>query len=220
MIIKILVVDDHPMTVDGYINALKASNINDFELNFEKAYDCEEGYNCVVNAVNIGKPFDLVLLDYNLPSFERLNINNGGDLAIYIRKNILNTKIIMITAHTEILIVYGMLKKIFPDGLVIKKEVTSINLVTIVKTVLDDNKYTSPLVKTVISDIWKKELMVEDFNRQILFYISKGFRIKDIENHIGLSTSAIQKRAILMKRVFDVNDESSLIREAIKQGFI
>ena len=82
----------------------------------------------------------------------------------------------MITAHTEILIVYGMLKKIFPEGLVIKKEVTAINLITIVKTVLDDNKYTSPLVKTVISDIWKKELMVEDFNRQILFYMSKGFK--------------------------------------------
>ena len=86
--------------------------------------------------------------------------------------------------------------------------------------VLDDIKYQSPIVKSVISDIWKKELMVEDFNRQILFYMSKGFKIKDIENHIGLSTSAIQKRAILMKRVFDVNDSSSLVREAIKNGFI
>ena len=220
MIIKILVVDDHPMTVEGYINVLKSSNIDNVILNFEKAYDCESAYKSIVNAINIEKPFDLVILDYNLPSFEELKINTGGDLASYIRKNMYDSKIIMITAHTEILIVYEMLKKVHPEGLVIKKEVTAINLITIVKTVLNDNKYISPIVKTVIADIWKKELMVEDFNRQILFYMSKGFRIKDIEDYIGLSTSAIQKRAILMKRVFDVNDNSSLIREAIKQGFI
>lgn len=220
MIIKILVVDDHPMTVEGYINALKSSNIDNVILNFEKAYDCESAYKSIVNAINIEKPFDLVILDYNLPSFEELKINTGGDLASYIRKNMYDSKIIMITAHTEILIVYEMLKKVHPEGLVIKKEVTAINLITIVKTVLNDNKYISPIVKTVIADIWKKEIMVEDFNRQILFYMSKGFRIKDIEDYIGLSTSAIQKRAILMKRVFDVNDNSSLIREAIKQGFI
>ena len=220
MIIKILVVDDHPMTVEGYINVLKSSNIDNVILNFEKAYDCESAYKSIVNAINIEKPFDLVILDYNLPSFEELKINTGGDLASYIRKNMYDSKIIMITAHTEILIVYEMLKKVHPEGLVIKKEVTAINLITIVKTVLNDNKYISPIVKTVIADIWKKEIMVEDFNRQILFYMSKGFRIKDIEDYIGLSTSAIQKRAILMKRVFDVNDNSSLIREAIKQGFI
>ena len=220
MIMKILVVDDHPMTVDGYINALNSSNINNLTFSFEKAYNCEETHKIITNPKNIENPFDLVILDYNLPSFDKLKVNTGGDLANCVRKNMPNCKIIMITAHTEILIVYEIIKKVYPEGLIIKKEVTAVNLIEIVKMVLDDIKYQSPIVKSVISDIWKKELMVEDFNRQILFYMSKGFKIKDIENHIGLSTSAIQKRAILMKRVFDVNDSSSLVQEAIKHGYI
>ena len=126
----------------------------------------------------------------------------------------------MITAHTEILIVYEMLKQTCPEGLVIKKEVTSVNLISIVKTVLVGNNYISPIVKNVITDIWKKEIMIDDFNRQILLYLSKGFKVKDIENHVDLTTSSIQKRSILMKRVFAVNDNSSLIQAAIKQGYI
>ena len=62
--------------------------------------------------------------------------------------------------------------------------------------------------------------MIEDHNRQILMYLSKGFKIKDLEQIINISASAIQKRIIKMKNVFEVTDDSNLVKEAIKQGFI
>jgi DNA-binding NarL/FixJ family response regulator len=62
--------------------------------------------------------------------------------------------------------------------------------------------------------------MVEDYNRQILLYMSKGFKIKELADIICLTTSAIQKRIVRMKKAFDVDDDNGLVKEAIRQGFI
>jgi DNA-binding NarL/FixJ family response regulator len=126
----------------------------------------------------------------------------------------------MITAHTEVIIVYEIYKNVKPDGLIIKNDITPEKLQQAVIEVMQGNPYQSAIVKSCISEIWKKELMVEDYNREILFYLSKGFKIKELEGIIYLSTSAIQKRIIRMKGVFDVTDDSGLVKEAIKQGFI
>lgn len=75
-------------------------------------------------------------------------------------------------------------------------------------------------VKKVIQDIWKKELMIEDTNREILLYLSKGNKIKDIERITKISMSTIQRRIAHMKDAFNVSEDSSLIKEAILQGFL
>lgn len=218
---NILLVDDHPMTVQGYEIALMKDGLNKDHLNFEKAYNCEEGYNSIMKANSVSTSvFDLVIIDRGLPGYQEQFLSSGSDLALFIRKVMPDCKIIMITAHTEIIVIYELSKKIRPEGLVIKNDITPDNIVEIVTDVMKGNKYQSPLVKKCIHDIWKKELMVEDHNRQILMYLSKGFKIKDFEQTISISTSAIQKRIIKMKNAFDVTDDSSLVKEAIKQGFI
>jgi hypothetical protein len=42
------------------------------------------------------------------------------------------------------------------------------------------------------NEIWKKELMVEDYNQEILFYLSKGFKIKELEG-LFISVQALSK---------------------------
>lgn len=126
----------------------------------------------------------------------------------------------MITAHTEIIIVYEIYKKVRPNGLIIKNDITPDKLQQAVIEIMQGSSYQSTMVKNCINEIWKKELMVEDYNRQILFYLSKGFKIKELDGVISLTTSAIQKRIIRMKKVFEATDDSGLVKEAIKQGFI
>ncbi|RUT68372.1 DNA-binding response regulator [Flavobacterium cupreum] len=217
---NILVVDDHPMTVQGYINALSKDDFASLQPIFNTAYNCEEAHNCVLKANCEKQPFDLVLIDQGLPGYESKAINSGSDMVLFIRKNMPNCKIIMITAHTEVIIVYDMAKKIRPEGLIIKNDITPNNLPIVVKEVMQGNQYQSPTVKSCINEIWKKELMVEDYNRQILFYLSKGFKIKELEPIIYLTTSTIQKRIIKMKKAFDVTDDIGLVKEAITQGFV
>lgn len=217
---NVLVVDDHPMTVEGYINALL---IPPFGLNspvFSKANNCKEAY-CTINGKFTAKEsFDIAIIDKGLPGYEEKSILSGNDLAVFIREIMPNCKIIMITAHTEIIIVYEIYKNVRPDGLIIKNDITPEKLQQAVTEVSKGYSYLSITVKNCINEIWKKELMVEDYNRQILFYLSKGFKIKELEGVIYLTTSAIQKRIIRMKKVFNVTDDSGLVKEAIKQGFI
>lgn len=217
---RILVVDDHPMTVNGYLSALSKKNNDTFQPQFTKAYDCETAYTLILNAANNGQPFNLIIIDEGLPPYTAKGIKSGSDVALFLNKKMPYCKIIMITAHTEVLMIYNIAKNIHPDGLIIKNEITPDNLPLIVKEVLHGNQFQSPMVKSCIAEIWKKELMIEDYNRQILFYLSKGFKIKDIEQTMSISSSAIQKRIIKMKKAFDISDDSGLVKEAFRLGFI
>jgi len=217
---NILVVDDHPLTVDGYISSLQKEKYFKDVMIFYKSHNCKEAFQITSKLKASNTEFDLVFLDLGLPSYPEALLYDGISVALLIRKEMSNCKIIMITAHTEILKVYDINKRIRPDGLVTKNDLTPDNIVSITKSVLDGYSYQSPTVKDCISEIWKKELMVEDYNRQILLYLSKGFKAKDLDKVINISSSAIQKRIIKMKKAFEVNDDSGLIKEAIHLGYI
>jgi DNA-binding NarL/FixJ family response regulator len=217
---NVLIIDDHPMTVEGYINALLTFPFGSFEPVFTKAYNCEEAYSILTKSVSIKLSYDIAIIDKGLPSYDEKSIFSGSDLAILIRQLMPNCKIIIITAHTEVVIVYDIAKKVRPDALIIKNDITPEKLQQAVMEIVQGNQYQSPMVKKCINEIWKKELMIEDYNRQILMYLSKGFKIKELEPIIHLTTSAIQKRVIRMKKVFEVTDDTGLVKEAIKQGFI
>jgi DNA-binding NarL/FixJ family response regulator len=217
---KVFLVDDHPMTVEGYNNALIREPFGIHRPVFAKAYNCEEAYFTLERALSKRESFDIAIIDKGLPSYEEKSILSGSDLAVLIRLKMPDCKIIMITAHTEVIVVYDIAKKIRPEGLIIKNDITPEKLQQAIMEVLQGNQYQSPMVKICINEIWKKELMIEDYNRQILLYLSKGFKIKELEGIIYLTTSAIQKRILRMKKAFDVTDDTGLVREAIKQGFI
>lgn len=217
---NIFLVDDHPMTVEGYSNALLATPFGLYSPIFTKAYSCEEAYATLSRKLSLNELFDVAIIDQGLPSYEAKSILSGSDIAILIREKMPNCKIIMITAHTEVIIVYDIVKKVKPEGLIIKNDITPEKLQQAVIDIIAGEQYYSSIVKRCINEIWKKELMIEDYNRQILLYLSKGFKIKELESIIHLTTSTIQKRIIRMKKAFDVTDDTGLVKEAIKQGFI
>lgn len=217
---NILLVDDHPMTVEGFMNALLLVNFTKNKAVFTKAYNCKQGYLAIIKTSKTSPPFDLAIIDQDLPSYSEQSMASGSDLALLIRKNMPDCKIIMITAHTEVIIIYDMVKNVRPDGLINKNDISPRNLQHIVTEVMQGIQYHSPIIKDCINEIQKKELLFDDFNRQILSYLSKGFKVKELEDVVHLSTSTIQKRVILMKNAFDVTDDSGLVKEAMKQGFI
>jgi DNA-binding NarL/FixJ family response regulator len=213
---NILVVDDHPITVFGYIESLSLKGFFPQMPSFFKAYSCEEAIARLSSSI----AFHLAIIDYDLPSCDDENISSGIDLAKLVQRKHPNCKIIIITAHTKVLIVYSILKKIQPEGLMVKKDITPDNLPEKVLKILKGTNYQSPTVKNIIKEIWKKDLFVDDTNRQILLYLSKGYKIKKIEQSLLLSISAIQRRIAQMKVAFDVKEDSSLVEEAITQGFL
>lgn len=103
---NVLIVDDHPMTVAGYIDSLSQKTLFQEKFVFTKAYDCETAYEIIEKST-----FELVILDQGLPSYEQAGIFSGSDLALFVRKKMPHCKIIIITAHAEVIIVYDIVKK-------------------------------------------------------------------------------------------------------------
>jgi DNA-binding NarL/FixJ family response regulator len=217
---NVLLIEDHPMTISGFTECLKNEKFSMFKPTFTHALNCEDGYNALLHAIQSDMHFDLAILDLGLPKYLDKDIQSGSDLGLFIRQTMKHCKIIMMTAHTETVIIYDTLRKVSPEGFFIKNDITPATLVEGVRAVVGGEKYQSPNVIICIEQIWKKRLMVEDINRQILIYMSKGFRTKDLEKFMNITASAIQKRVIKMKLIFDAADDESLVKAAKNQGFI
>lgn len=102
----------------------------------------------------------------------------------------------------------------------IKSDITAENLPLITVDILAGKTFQSVTVKKNIQEIWKKELMIDDANRQILLHLAIGYKVKELPQLIALSISPIQIRIAQMKEAFGVAEASSLVKEAKLQGYI
>lgn len=218
--LKILLVDDHPLIVEGYVLALAKDKENFLQASFEKAFDCESAKKCIDLIVDNGDSFDLAIVDYSVPNAPDEKMEDGGDIIVYLNKVMPNCKTLMLTGHTEVLTIYEIVKNVRPDGLASKHEISPLSLISIVNQVLQGVRYQSDIVKHCLSEIVRKEMMYDDYNRAILVFLAKGYKLQELENHIPLSNPTIKKRLAKMKNAFGVNDTATLVQNAIKLGFV
>lgn len=219
-IMNILVVDDHPIVLDFYEKALMQDFSSNVPFTIIKAQNCKEAYDAILLATSKGIMFELAILDQSLPPYLKENILSGNDIAELLKKHNQSCKVVIITSHTEILVVYDILKKVNPHGIAIKSDVTGTNFSPMIKTILDGDTYQSPQVKNCVAEIWKKQVMAEEHNRQILLYLSKGYRLRELESLLNLASSTIERRVNDIKKAFSASDNIALIKEAIKQGYL
>ncbi len=217
---KVLLVDDHPLIIEGYKMALENSAEFANILSFTKAFNCKEAKEKIDEAIVSSSHFDLIIVDFSLPSGDDFLWKNGNDIVKYLRTAMPDCMVIMITGHTEVITIYEIIKSVRPNALVSKNEITPSTLVNIIKDVFSGNSYQSPIVKHCLDEMLRTKIMYDDYNRQILVLLSKGHKLVDLENHVPLSGPTIKKRIAKMKKVFDSADTSILIQEAIKQGFV
>ncbi|PJJ09118.1 DNA-binding NarL/FixJ family response regulator [Flavobacterium sp. 1] len=196
---EILIVDDLPIIVDGYINLLSETDFQKRKPNFIKSHNCEDAYNKIFLNLKQQVKINLALLDISLPSYKEFNINDGVDLALLIREKFTDCKIIILTMHSEPLTVDRIIKKIKPEGFFSKNDITSESFLSISKKIIDGNIYQSKAIIESQRDIFKKNINWDIYDNEILILISKGVKTTDLPNYIPLSMSAIEKRKANIK---------------------
>lgn len=219
--INILIVDDHPFIIEGYKNAIKAFNAkNTYEFIITQAKDCKTGYEAIT-AAGID-PFGVAFFDLSMPVYEEKGIFSGDDLALLIKQEMPDCKIILLTMHTELLKINTILKNINPNGLVIKNDLTFDELILAFDKILKGEHYYSQTVVQLVSQIPNDNLEIDTFDKQILFQLSKGTKTKDIPQYVPLSLSAIEKRKLNLKEILEIGGGSDvdLIREAKNKGLL
>lgn len=215
---NVLIIEDHPLTAAAYGNILKEAK--SAEINITTASNCQQAYNALCNAKTNGALFELAIIDYSIPSYREKNLFSGADVALLVKKCCADCKLIIITAHYEILIIYDLIRKVNPLGLATKNDLTSDNLFSLFDDILESKPYRSPHIKTCVQYVWDKNLTLDTHNREILHYLGKGYRIKDLENIISLSAGAIQNRILKLKKAFKAKDERELLRKLHDEKFL
>ena len=217
---NILIVDDHPFIIDGYKNAITRYKPDLYEYLFTQGKDCMTGYNIITDPEI--PPFDVAFLDISMPVYEEKGIYSGEDLAKLIMQYMPNCKIILLTMYTELLKIKNIIDTINPAGLVIKNDLTFDELLFGFDVVLKDEIYYSHSVIKMANQNNKDIDGIDQFDKLILFHISKGTKTKDITQYIPISLHAIEQRKVNLKELFKIEDGSDvdLIKEAKIRGII
>jgi DNA-binding NarL/FixJ family response regulator len=218
MEVSVLMIDDHPPIIEGY-KSLLTFNPYGYSLNFKEVNNCEAAYNLIISTEI---SFDVVFLDVTLPPYPAKNINSGDNLIPVIRKHLPEAKVVVLTSHSESLVLNGILNEHYPDGLLLKSEIDSHNFNSVFDTILKGTTYYSTTVKNIKNDIKIAPKLLDYYNRSIILLLSKGLKTKTIQQELHLSKSAIDKRKVIIKDYLGIhkgNDED-LLREARKQGLI
>jgi two-component system, NarL family, response regulator NreC len=218
--VNLLIVDDHAPIIEGY-KAILFYNKSGVTVTTKEANDCETAYKIIVNSGN-STLFDVVFIDVTLPPYIEKNIQSGEDLVPFIRENFPTAKIVILTSHTESLVLFRILDNCNPEGLLVKSDFSSEELIVAFDTILNDEKYYTKTVHKHIKEVKDNVKILDNYNRQIILLLSQGIKTKNLHEHLHLSVSAIDKRKVAIKHYFGIEKgtDEDIIREARNQGLI
>lgn len=216
---KILIVDDHPFIIEAYKNAIRAYHEADANIMITQAHDCKSGYEYIMNAKG---EYDLAFFDISMPEYPEKDIRSGEDLAKLMREQMPNCRVVLLTMHTELLKIQSILNNVNPDGLIIKNDLTFDELLSAFEKIFNNEKYYSLTVIKLIGQLESENIDLDQFDKQIIYHLSKGIKTKNIPTYLPLSLSAVEKRKLNIKEVLNVKGgtDVDLIREAKAKGII
>jgi DNA-binding NarL/FixJ family response regulator len=215
---NILIVDDHPFIIEGYKNAITRYNPKEYDFVIAQAYDCRSAYDLLENEASPN--FDIAFLDISMPAYEEKELFSGEDLAKLISKKMPHCKIILLTMYTELLKIKTIIRTINPNGLVIKNDLTFDELLFAFDKVMKNERYYSQSVVKMLNQTTHNSIEIDEFDKQILFHLSKGTKPEEMSQYIPISLNAIEKRKNGMKDLLKIKSGSDeeLLKEAKSKG--
>lgn len=215
--LNILLVDDHQMILEGYINTLKRTQSNTYECFFDTENDCDRAW----EKIKI-KTYHLVFLDINFPVKKHHRFLSGEDLGIQIRKEFPKIKIIISTVLEEPIRLRNLLKSINPEGFLLKGETNSKELVRCFEKVIEAPPYYSSKITKRLRNETQHSPLIDDIDRMILYHLSLGTKTVDLIHYIPLSLRGIENRKRQLKEIFGVEGQGNraLLEKARENGYL
>lgn len=220
---KVLIIDDHPLICDSYRNALHQvmKENQDIQMQIESAENCDTAKEKIMNSWT-NDSWDLVFLDIRLPASKDRRILSGEDLGELIRENHPLAKIIVATTFNDNYRIQNIFKSLNPEGFLIKNDLDPKELVNAIIKIMQGGVHYSQTVSNLMRLKMHRNITIDKKDRQILFELSLGTKMKDLPNIVPLSIAGIEKRKRILKEIFDVEDQGdkALILKARELGFI
>jgi DNA-binding NarL/FixJ family response regulator len=160
---------------------------------------------------------EVVILDIAMPHL------NGLETARRLREAVPQTKLIVLTMHTEESYVLEALQA-GAVGYVLKTQ-AAVDIVQAIHTVLQGAIYLSPrvthaVVQAYLSGAPLPPDPLTSREREILQRIAEGQTTKEIAAYLGLSVKTVESHRINLMRKLDIHEAATLVRYAVRRGLI
>jgi DNA-binding NarL/FixJ family response regulator len=200
--IKVIVVEDHPIMVEGLKNILRT------DLTINVIGDYGNGKS-VLLALEKEQP-DVILMDVNLPDVSGIN------LTMEIKKKYEEIKIIALSVHDEQPVIHSMLQN-GASGYVLKNALGN-EIIHAINAVMDGEEYlcssTREALKSADQELLKAIPRITRREKEILQLIGKGLTTIQIADQLFISTHTVESHRKNLMEKFGVNNTTSVVKLA------
>lgn len=210
--IRLLLVDDHPIVLDGIKSHLCA------QPEFEVVGDASNGQEALRKA-KLTLP-DVVLMDISMPHM------NGLEAISHLRKQVPNAKILILTMHESKEYIAQVVRS-GARGYLLKDSAPA-ELVGAIKAVHAGEVYFSPSVSKVLVQEMTSNASgsldgpspqpLTDREREVLSLIAEGLLNKQIADRLGIGVRTIETHRERIMRKLDIHTVAGLTKYAISRG--
>lgn len=202
--LKVLLVDDHPLFREGLKYRLS------LEPEIEVVAEAEDGKQAL--ALLADNHFDLLLMDINMPEID------GMYLLELVREKGIDSKVLMLSMHDNKEYILAAMRH-GANGYILK-DVPGNELVSAIKQVAAGRPYFSPEVMAILSSQIASEQKPEITRREqlVLRLVSHGLVDKRIANELNISVRTVETHKRNIKRKLAIESTAGLVRYAIDHG--
>jgi DNA-binding NarL/FixJ family response regulator len=202
--IQIIIVDDHPMVVDG----LKSSFLRHADI--EVIATAGSGAECR-RVLGTNSP-DVVLMDLRLPDVE------GTDLVLDILKKFPNLKIIVLTSNQQRFYIQSLIESGIKGYLL--KSADFSEILAAVRTVAEGAMHFSSEVEKQFAADKEKQLFLTKRELEVLQLIAAGLTNQEIAEKLFISPLTVDSHRKNLLFKFNAKNTASMISEAVGQGYL
>ena len=220
--IKILIVDDHQLIIQGLLCSLE--EVGDFEV--VTTSDCDDALH-LIKASEKSAPFQVVFTDLSFDNSTKETILNSGEALIKaIRVNEIQIKVAVITGHTETNRVYSVISNLKPNAYLLKSNCEAAEIGFAIQKMLKNEYYYSHIIHQKIIRRKITQIKIDDMSLQILKELPNHPKISNLEGIIVKNNgNKIKLRSIETKLAnlrIDLNaiNNTDLILKAKELGLI
>ena len=202
--IKIMIVDDHPMFREGLAYRLG------MEADIEIAAEANNGREALEKIVMAD--IDILLTDINMPSMD------GMYLLELLREKQHSCKILILSMHDNHEYILSAINN-GADGYLLK-DVPGNELVRAIRSIYSGKRYFSAEVTEVLSDRLQdsKQNQLTRREQLVLRVVSHGLRDKAIADELNVSNRTIEAHKRNIKEKLQIGSTTGLVRYAIEHG--
>jgi len=207
--IRVVIVDDHQVVLDGFIARLQT------EPEIEVIGSASNG----LEAIDVVKSLnpDVVLMDVSMPTM------NGIDATRVIKESMPDVKVLMLTMHDN----REYIMKVMQVGAVgyMLKEICARRMVQAIKTVYQGSTYfcesvTQTLFSQEVVPVAQKPNPLSRREEAILKLVAEGNSSKKIASLLNISYRTVETHRQNIKHKLDLHSTAELAKYAVEQGIV